>query len=183
MKKIIRRKIKVLRENLSILEVKALSKEVFDNLLKSGLLENKNAILSYMSIKGEVETSYINEFILKEGKHLLIPSINEEDELEVKKSNGEHKIGKYGIIEVNSDIVFNYNEIDIVLVPGVAFDKRGNRIGFGKGYYDRLLKKIGGVKIGLAYEFQIVPEFEKEAHDEGLDYICTESRVIDISKD
>jgi 5-formyltetrahydrofolate cyclo-ligase len=72
----------------------------------------------------------------------------------------------------------------IVFVPGVAFDTRGQRLGRGKGWYDRLLRQLGGntVFVGLGYEFQIVEEVPTESWDEKVHYVVTEERVIDCAE-
>ena len=69
-------------------------------------------------------------------------------------------------------------KFDLCIVPGVAFDKTGHRIGFGGGYFDRLLKKTRAATIGLAYEFQIIDKVPVTAYDVAVDYIVTEKRVI-----
>jgi 5-formyltetrahydrofolate cyclo-ligase len=72
--------------------------------------------------------------------------------------------------------------IDLIIVPGVVFDRNGNRIGHGMGYYDRLLKKSHNIpRIGLAFEFQIVKKIEAEEHDERIDMIITEDRIINCN--
>ena len=70
-------------------------------------------------------------------------------------------------------------EIDLIIVPGIVFDLRGFRIGYGEGYYDRLLKSAGVPKIGLAYEFQMRDKLPKESHDVCVDKIITENRIIE----
>ena len=74
-------------------------------------------------------------------------------------------IGRFVYKEISTD------KIDLIIVPGVTFDKDGNRLGHGKGYYDRILEKLKVPKIGLAFEFQIVDKVPSESHDEKLDYI------------
>jgi 5-formyltetrahydrofolate cyclo-ligase len=69
----------------------------------------------------------------------------------------------------------------LILVPGVAFDLQGNRLGRGKGFYDRLLAEIRGVKCGVAFEEQIVDEIPVGSHDAAMDFIVTPSRVITIT--
>ena len=91
--------------------------------------------------------------------------------------------GKFGIPEPMELMKVSYKSIDAVIVPGVAFDKNGYRIGFGFGHYDKFLKKTPhAVKIGLAFEFQIVDSVPKEEHDVPVDFIITEKRVIDCKK-
>jgi len=70
--------------------------------------------------------------------------------------------------------------LDIAIIPGVAFDIRGMRLGYGKGYYDRLIKNLHCPKIALAYEFQIVDNIPEEEHDHLMNKIVTEKRIITI---
>ena len=92
------------------------------------------------------------------------------------------KEDKYGILEPTKDIeAMNKNELDLVIMPGLAFDTNGGRLGYGGGYYDKYLQKIAGnlSKVALAYDFQIVQEVPKEEHDIKVDYIITEKREIE----
>jgi 5-formyltetrahydrofolate cyclo-ligase len=88
--------------------------------------------------------------------------------------------GQFGILEPKPDAVrpIDCDQIDAALVPGLAFDETGNRLGRGMGYFDRILQDLRGVKIALAYDFQIVSEVPKEAHDAPMDFIVTEKRVM-----
>ena len=70
------------------------------------------------------------------------------------------------------------SDIDLIIVPGIAFDERCNRCGFGKGYYDRLLSESKAVKIGLCYDFQVVDELECDEYDIAMDMVITERRII-----
>ncbi len=70
------------------------------------------------------------------------------------------------------------SEIDLVIVPAVAFDRHGNRVGRGKGYYDRLLENCRALTIGVGYEFQLVDEIDAEEHDIPLDFVVTDRNAI-----
>ena len=74
------------------------------------------------------------------------------------------------------------NEIDLVIVPGIGFDQKGNRIGHGEGFYDRLLKNTNALAIALAYEFQIIKNISIDKYDIPVDIIITEKRVIKCKK-
>jgi 5-formyltetrahydrofolate cyclo-ligase len=90
--------------------------------------------------------------------------------------------GVFGILEPRKESarIFNPEEIDLVIVPGVAFDEHRNRIGFGAGFYDRFLESVrpSCAKIGIAFEFQIYDEVPVEEHDIPLDLVITEKRTI-----
>jgi len=86
----------------------------------------------------------------------------------------------YGILEPINVHELDMNRIDIIIVPGIGFDKEGHRIGFGKGYYDRFLKKTKALKIGLSMDFQIVDKIQNDEWDIPMDIVITEKRVIRI---
>ena len=90
-------------------------------------------------------------------------------------------VGQFGILEPKPGIsqLAARDPIDVALVPGLAFDETGNRLGRGMGYFDRLLPGIGGTKIALAYDFQILKGIPAEAHDACVDFIVTEIRVVE----
>ena len=90
--------------------------------------------------------------------------------------------GAFSVYEPDSAELADINEIDVVIVPGVAFDKSGTRIGFGKGCYDRFLKQISSVKIGFCYEFQICDKIIADEHDINMDYLVTEKGLIKCDK-
>jgi 5-formyltetrahydrofolate cyclo-ligase len=87
--------------------------------------------------------------------------------------------GKFGIREPNSNCEeIALDKFDLVLVPGLSFDASGNRLGRGKGFYDRILSKASGVKCGVAYDFQLVENIPVELHDAKIDFIVTPKRCI-----
>lgn len=88
--------------------------------------------------------------------------------------------GAYGIREPEERIPVPADEIDLALIPGIAFDKTGSRAGFGKGYYDRFLADFKGIKIGLCYEFQVYDSIPAEPHDIKMDMIITEEQLYDF---
>ncbi len=173
-KKELRRKVRQEREALTREYVKEYSHQVSELLLKSNEYIESHVVMSYMSIKNEVDTTDINARVLEDGKTLLIPRINDRDEVEsVELELGIQLVddNKYSIPEVLEGVVYPKEGIDLVVVPGVAFDKSGNRIGFGKGYYDRFLKGCSAKRVAVVYPFQIVECIEAEGHDEKVDKI------------
>ncbi len=91
-------------------------------------------------------------------------------------------VGSFGIREPKGTQVEQVSGLDCLVIPGIVFDERGYRIGFGKGCYDRTLRGYAGLKMGLAFELQIVGELPQEAHDVPCDVIVTEDRVIIAGK-
>ncbi len=146
------------------------------------------SILIYLDIKSEVRTRpYLTE-LLSLGKVIVVPFITKQGlELFHLEDLGELEDGAFGVLEPalelrkdDSKIVLPA-EIDIALIPGVAFDKNGSRLGYGKGYYDRLLLELKPecLMIGLAFECQIFPSVPQEEHDISIDKIVTESQIYD----
>ena len=134
-----------------------------------------NTILLYHSLNDEVDT---HDFIEKwsNQKHILLPVVIGE-ELELRTYTSPHylRIGAYGIEEPVGTPFTDYAAIDLAVIPGVAFDSRGNRLGRGKGYYDRLLPHMPTTyKIGICFPFQLVKEVPAEAFDIRMDEIIAQ---------
>lgn len=100
------------------------------------------------------------------------------DEIVWRKLDGNVQLGKYGIIEPTSAEVILPNQLSCVLIPALAVDRHGNRLGYGAGYFDRNLKDVKTLKIALAFDIDVVEEIPTEPHDVKVNYIATESRII-----
>lgn len=131
-------------------------------------------VLLYHSLPDEVDThSFIKKWSGK--KQILLPVVTG-DELKLRIYTGPEDLatGSYGIEEPTGDLFTDYTSIDFIAVPGVAFDRNGNRLGRGKGYYDRLLPRIpSAYKVGICFPFQIVEEVPAEPFDIRMDEIIT----------
>ena len=134
----------------------------------------------YMPLGNETDTSCILQNALSECKKVVVPvsdTVNTDIIPCTITSDTGFSKGAYSINEPEHCVKADESEIDLVLVPGIAFDKSGGRIGFGKGYYDRFLSKTKAVKVGFCYEFQIVENAYSEKHDVSVDYIVTEKEM------
>lgn len=133
-----------------------------------------NTVLLYHSLKDEVDT---HEFITKWSgeKRILLPVVKGDDlELRIYTGPQDMKTGAYGIEEPIGEIFTDYAAIDFIAVPGVAFDREGNRLGRGKGYYDRLLPRIpSAFKAGICFPFQLIDKVPTEPFDICMDIIIT----------
>lgn len=133
-----------------------------------------NTILLYHSLKDEVDT---HAFIRKwsREKRILLPVVTGDDlELRLYTGPEDLAVGAYGIEEPTGALFTDYSAIGLIVVPGVAFDRNGNRLGRGKGYYDRLLPRIpSAYKIGICFPFQVVDEVPAEPFDIRMDEIIT----------
>jgi 5-formyltetrahydrofolate cyclo-ligase len=139
----------------------------------------------YSPIQHEVETREIVDHAFITGKGVLMPRIDQAGSMELIEiaSAEELRRGRFGILEPAGEkrlLARDHGEL-LVVVPGVAFDSRGRRLGRGQGWYDRLIRKLKreAIFVALAYEFQIVDEVPTEAWDEDVHYVVTERRVID----
>ncbi len=160
------------------------SKKACENILSMTEYKKARCVLVYMSCFGEVLTKSIIEDAKKEGKKVLVPITDvKTNTLRISYLEGEMKKGAYGIPEPENEKEASLSEIDFIVVPGICFDKNGNRIGFGKGYYDRLLKETKAFKAGLCYDFQIADNIDADEFDIKMDAIVTESGVLRVDKE
>lgn len=152
----------------------------------SQLAEFKKAgtILFYLPIHGEVDLrALFGKFALN--KKFILPRVKDEKTLHLFHIDNleDTEPGSFKIPEPKLHLPgAAASEIELALVPGIAFGKNGHRIGYGKGFYDRLLKKLGCPKIGIAYDFQMVENIPAERHDTPMDIIVTEKRILRIGK-
>jgi phosphoribosylglycinamide formyltransferase-1 len=156
---------------------------IMDRFLRLPQFNSSKRILLYASKESEVHTEGIIQSALSLGKKVCLPvTLRESKSLEIYeiKSLEELVPGAFGILEPQrlAERKIQPPEVDLVVVPGVSFDRRGHRIGYGMGYYDSLLSKMKAVKIGLAYDMQLVPHVPNEPHDVAVDFIVTENELI-----
>jgi len=143
----------------------------------------KDVFLFYYPHKNEVDLRPLIEKLLKQGKTVLLPKTTDKDILPIQiNSLASLKEGKFSIPEPEGT-PFPKEKIDVVFVPGVAFDKKGNRIGYGKGFYDRFLKDFDPIKVGVAFDFQVIDELPAEDHDEKVDFIITPTKIYEIKEE
>lgn len=163
------------------------SKIISDNLLEDENFKKSNVFMIYIDFNKEVITTSIINYLLNDNKDVLVPYVKNKEKSElgirkIKSIDNDCKIGTYGIIEpdLNTTIEVNQKDIECIVIPGVVFDTNLNRLGFGKGYYDRLLSKLNSkvIKIGIAFDFQIIDKVPVDKYDIKLDIIYTESKKI-----
>lgn len=141
------------------------------------------SIFIYVNYKSEVDTKGIIKNALIAKKNIYIPKIfDDEIRLVELRTIDDLIVDTFGIKSVNSKDFYN-GPIDLALVPGAAFDLSGNRIGYGKGYYDRFFfsKKVA-IKFGMAYNFQVVKNIPSQDFDYPLDGIVTNEGIIRIEE-
>jgi 5-formyltetrahydrofolate cyclo-ligase len=143
------------------------------------------SVALYSPMQNEVGTEEIRDHALSAGKSVFLPRCGNEDSLELVEigSPAELKPGRSGFLEPTGEKRLSPQALGelTLLAPAVAVDLRGNRLGRGKAWYDRLIQEPNGrtTVVALAYEFQIVDEVPSDEWDQQVDYVITESRVID----
>lgn len=170
-KKEVRSKMLKRRASLSSDFVRTHSNNIFTQLVDSNILANAQNVFVYVSFKNEVDTKAIIKYLLQNEKNVFIPYIDEMDIMHPVYYTDDVVKNKYGIDEPKNPKIFDKNQLDLVIMPLVAFDKNNDRIGFGGGYYDRFLENLNVKKIGLAYAFQKTEDCYKEKTDIQIDDI------------
>ncbi len=175
MKQINRRVILKKRDRLSKEEIIEKSKKIKEKLFNSEEYKKAKTIMLYVSFGSEVDTINIIKESLK-NKTVCVPVIKEDNMIASLINNIKelNKKNKYNILEPSKIKKIDKKDIDLVIVPGVVFDKQNHRIGYGKGYYDAFLKGYKGKTIGLAFNLQILEIIPKDEWDIRLDKIISE---------
>ena len=176
----IRDRVKARKSLLSQAEKAFAAKCVFDRLEQSAAFLLAENILLYHSLPDELST---REFLDKWSgrKHFFLPRVNGVN-LDILPYDRSHMaLGAFHIEEPQGDDTADINSIELIVVPAIAYDKRGNRVGRGKGYYDRLLQSTAATKIGVGYDFQLISEdIPVEPHDVAVDIVITDRRRLVI---
>ncbi len=185
-KKEIRADLLLKRRTLYKEECRLKSQEIARQLLDSPELASARTIHFYLATAAEVQTEEMIRGALRMKKRVVVPVVEPETNslvlsewIDLRPS--QLQPGPYGILEPQPQYRKRVDpeEVDLWVIPGVAFDTTGNRLGFGGGYYDRLLSGTRGKKIGVAFEFQIIDRLPVEPTDHPVDLIITESRKMD----
>ncbi len=152
-------------------------------LMSLPIFDRSRRVAIYASFRGEVETWLIFEEGLRERKEMLLPIVREGGiDFALATNREELGPGRYGILvpPQEPERFRAPEEIDLILVPAVAFDMEGYRLGYGAGYYDQALIKMRGKKVGLAFDFQILDKLPSTPSDARVDMIITETRMIEV---
>ena len=189
----LRQQIKQLKRQFSPAQLEELSFPVLDRLRP--LLAEAQTIMAYYSLPDEVNTHQLIDELVAEGKTVLLPKVLDDETMELRRYTGRHDLreGAFHIMEPIGAL-FISSAIDVALIPGVAFDPQGHRLGRGRGYYDRFLRALGGTMgtvpsvsseanyrgtvpsvlpelIGVCFDFQKVPEVPVDANDIPVDVV------------
>ena len=172
----IRRRVKAQKSLLDEIEKAAAARSVFERVEHTAAFLVSTKILLYHSLPDELST---HAFIDKWAgiKHFFLPRVNGVNLEILPYDRSRMHLGAFQIEEPDGDEVTDISEIEMVIVPAVAYDRRCNRVGRGKGFYDRLLSDSAALKIGVAYDFQVVDEIETDEHDVPVDIVITDRTI------
>ncbi len=180
-KEIIRKKYIMFRHELDRKIALNLSDRITDKLFKTKEYNEADEIFTYIGVKNEVETYNIVGKALKDKKRIAVPKVFDNTTMEFYYINSLEELQKarFGLLEPSEMAKQALpNDKTLFIVPGVAFDTSGNRIGFGAGYYDTYLKNNNhGIMIGIAYDFQIVDKLPRDDFDVPVDIVITEANI------
>ncbi len=140
----------------------------------------------FASFQSEVDTHHMIRRALAEGKRVILPRVNgrELELFEISSFDRDISPGAWGIPEPSGPGARRaaMRDIGIIVVPGAAFDERGNRIGYGAGFYDKLLSSYQGMTVAVAFDLQVLHDVPADPHDVPVKKIVTEKRIIDTGE-
>ena len=173
----IRRKIKNMRKMLDEADKAIAAEAVFNQLEKTAAFIMAKRILMYHSLPDEVSThAFLRKWASE--KSFFLPRVNGVDLDILPYEQTRLELGSFQIEEPTGNDLVDPSTIELIITPAVAYDRKGNRLGRGKGFYDRLLTQSSATKIGVAYHFQIVDDIPVEPHDVPVDMVITDNAVI-----
>lgn len=184
-KKIFRKDTFKKRSQLTEKNIEDYSKIIEDKLFLMDVYKRAKIIMCFISFSDEINTHDLIKAAINQGKTVVVPiTIPETKELKISELRdfSELEPGFYNILTPKKEYLrfIDPNTIDLILTPGVVFDRNGYRIGYGGGYYDRFFSKLDKdiPKIGLSFDLQIVDKVPTDKYDIPVDIILTEKEII-----
>jgi 5-formyltetrahydrofolate cyclo-ligase len=183
LKRSLRKQAAEARDNLPLDVRRVKSREIEQRLLSLPEFQAADVIMFFASFRSEVETEPMIRHALATGKRVVLPRVKGRQLalFEIKDFDKDVSPGTWGIPEPVESHPVPLTEIDLIITPGAAFDESGNRLGYGAGFYDRMLLSFPGMTVALAFEAQIMPRVPADPHDVPVKKIVTEKRVIEAS--
>ena len=180
-KKALRTRLRAMRKALSPQAQRLASRAVCERVLAFEAYKRAKVVMAYIACRGELDVSPVMDDILSSGRTLLLPRCEEGGRLTARKiaSLAALSPGAYGVPEPGEESPVALPEtIDLILVPGVAFDRDFYRLGQGGGYYDRFLKETHAVRAGVCHSAALLDGVPREAHDMRMDAVITPKALI-----
>lgn len=180
-KRQIREKLLGMRRSLTSKYIEDESAKVYEYLTESGLLKGAKSVLCYSDFDGEIKTAMLTGWMMYQGIQVSLPCMRGKTMFAADIKSAGLELSSFGVAQpkFGEASMIEPESLDAVIIPGIAFDRAKNRIGFGCGYYDAFLKNAKNAKkIALAYDFQIVGSIPAEAQDIRMDMIITPDGII-----
>lgn len=175
-KKELRNFIRLQKRQFNHEQLTEMSVSIIERLTMHPRVVVADTLFIYYSLNDEVNTHQFINTLVERGKKVLLPAVISDTEIELREYHGKKDLleGFFNIMEPIGNTFNDYSAIDVAIVPGMAFDSRGNRLGRGKGYYDRFLSKLpDAYKIGLCFAFQKLPGIPTEENDIRMDEVIS----------
>ncbi|MEP0428552.1 5-formyltetrahydrofolate cyclo-ligase [Rhodopirellula bahusiensis] len=163
-----------------------LSRAITDAVMQLPVYQSAQCVMWYIDVRSEVRTRHALQPAIQSGKRIIVPfCVDGELELFHLESMQELSEGAYGILEPCVELRHEASkrvtatDLDLILVPGVGFDRRGGRVGHGKGYYDKLLRSVrrDTALVAIAFECQMFDAIPMQPHDIFMDMVVTEQQI------
>ena len=175
------------RRALSAQAVRKNSQRIADRLCAQAMFHQARQILLYSPDDNEVETEGLWQEARRREKSVYYPRVTaDKQKVEFVRRHDSQPLSS-GVFDIlvppGEDLLASVTQTDLILIPGVGFDQTGHRLGRGRGYYDRALSGVlaEALRVGLAHECQVVPHIPVDPHDERVDYIVTEKRLVECT--
>jgi 5-formyltetrahydrofolate cyclo-ligase len=183
----LRKQIRGILQKISPSARSTLSAQIRDRLKEQVIWKNAGSVLFFAPVPNEVDVWPLLEEAINTGKTVALPRFDSTDQsyvaCRVQNLLNEIVTGEFGIREPAAKCVeISFSKFDLVLVPGVAFDLSGHRLGRGRGFYDRLLAEVRGIKCGVAFDEQIVNEIPVGTLDVQVNFILTATRCVKVEE-
>lgn len=171
----LRKELLAKRKQLAVSEIHARSERIANELITSGMFENVRTVLSYMPLGNEVRTEKIHEYLWDKGISVYLPYTDENYNILPCRYRKDAVLAEERFqVAVPAEKEFATEDMDVVLLPAVGIDQNGNRIGFGKGCYDRYLKRKNATTVALLYRFHVLEVVPASEYDVPIQKILTE---------
>lgn len=173
-KALLRRQVRNLKAQATPQSLSLWANDICQRTLALPQWQEAHTLLLYHALPDEVNTSTLLAQALASGKQVLLPTVVA-NYLQLRHYNGHTAPGAFGIQEALGPVFTDFEKIDLAIVPGMAFDTAGHRLGRGRGYYDRLLPHLGQAHlVGLCFGFQLFPHIPSLPHDISMHQVLTE---------
>jgi len=184
-KQTLRNKFRDMEHNRPADQVKAASRAIFERLTTLEVFQRAQCVGAYLSLPSEVQTDDIIRACWKAGKQVCVPYFIAEKRfygMSRLDPDAPIKVKKWNLREPENPQPMDAATLDLILVPALAFDTTGVRLGHGGGHYDRLLLNVTGYRLGLAFHEQVAEPLPREPHDEPVQAILTEQKLIETEQ-